>query len=190
MDLLTFLMQPPHGLPSFAAQGFLAHWTTEVTPKGTQLVMQGQAEDHEYILLSGCVASEISDAEGRHSCVGLYRAPCVVTPHVARSQTGVSLVTLTTHADALVAQMPNNTLSQAMLASEPVRDWANAVLRGELGRKAAREWGLAALGGAERLAWFRHAYPDHETLFPHHMIASFLGVSPVTFSRLRSANPD
>ncbi|MEP0138999.1 hypothetical protein [Tateyamaria sp.] len=73
-----------------------------------------------------------------------------------------------------------------MISSEPVRNWANGILREALSRKADREWCLAALGGAERLTWFRQAFPGYEDIFPHTLIASFLGVTPVTMSRLRA----
>ena len=59
-------------------------------------------------------------------------------------------------------------------------------LREELSRKTEREWCLAALGGADRLEWFRERYPNYEGLFVHHQIASFLGMTPVSFSRLRA----
>ena len=57
-----------------------------------------------------------------------------------------------------------------------------------LSRKVDREWCLAALKGAERLTWFRQAFPGYEDIFPHTLIASFLGITPVTMSRLRTGD--
>jgi hypothetical protein len=111
----------------------------------------------------------------------------VVAPNVARTRNGTSLVSIDVIADALVAQMNSRTLTEFMLASEPIREWANGILQQELAFKADREWCLAALGGADRLAWFRKDLPHFEGLFSHYLIASFLGVTPVTLSRLRSA---
>jgi len=82
--------------------------------------------------------------------------------------------------------MRADALLDRMLRSSEIRDWANAILRDELSRKTDREWCLAALGGADRLAWFRDHYPDHEALFSHGLIASFLRMTPVTLSRLRT----
>jgi CRP-like cAMP-binding protein len=153
---------------------------------GAHLAWQEQPETDEYILLEGCLASSICDQQGKEVCVGFYVGPCVVTPNIARTRDGVSLVSIAATTDASLAMIDSDVLSNRMISSEPVRNWANGVLRDALSRKAEREWCLAALGGAERLKWFRQAYPSYEDIFPHTLIASFLGVTPVTMSRLRS----
>lgn len=187
MDLLTFLMQSPD-LPDHASAAKLAsNWTPKLVKKGARLVQQGQPDTKEVVILDGCAASRIYDAEGNAVCVGMYVGPCVVTPNIARTRDDSSLVSIEAMTDTLVAQMDSDVLTDLMIASEPVRDWANGVLREELSRKADREWCLAALGGSDRLAWFRERYPEYEGIFVHSLIASFLGITPVTFSRLRSS---
>ena len=187
MDLLTFLMQSPD-LPDHAIAAKLAsNWTPKLVKKGARLVQQGQPDTKEVVILDGCAASRIYDAEGNAVCVGMYVGPCVVTPNIARTRDDSSLVSIEAMTDTLVAQMDSDVLTDLMIASEPVRDWANGVLREELSRKADREWCLAALGGSDRLAWFRERYPEYEGIFAHSLIASFLGITPVTFSRLRSS---
>ncbi len=57
--------------------------------------------------------------------------------------------------DASLVRMDSNLLSELMLSSQPIRKWANAVMRSALNEKAGREWCLTALGGADRLIWFR-----------------------------------
>ncbi|NQZ73298.1 MAG: Crp/Fnr family transcriptional regulator [Dinoroseobacter sp.] len=132
------------------------------------------------------MSSNICDQEGKEVCVGLYLGPCVITPTIARTRNGLSLVSVEAKTDAKIAKIDARQLSDLMLASEPIRNWANAVLRDALNEKAEREWCLAALGGAERLKWFRQTYPRYEEIFTHVLIASFLGITPVTLSRLRA----
>jgi CRP-like cAMP-binding protein len=154
--------------------------------KGARLVHQGHPETDEFILLDGCLASSICDQDGKEVCVGLYVAPCVVTPNIARTRDGVSLVSIQASKEASLCWMGTDRLTDLMLGSEPIRNWANGVLRDALSEKAEREWCLAALGGAERLTWFRQAFPGYEDIFTHTLIASFLGITPVTLSRLRA----
>ncbi|HWJ95323.1 MAG TPA: hypothetical protein VNT33_11400, partial [Telluria sp.] len=66
-----------------------------------------------------------------------------------------------------------------------IQRWGDAVLRAELVRRADREWSLAALPARERLLELRRRRPDLEQLVPHRHIASYLGISAVSLSRLR-----
>lgn len=154
--------------------------------KVQHLARQGYPDDKEYILLSGRMVSLIGDAEGREVCVGFFVGPCVITPNLARTADGKSLVSLRAETDGQAASVEAAVLLDLMRGSSAIEDWANGVLRAELERKTSREWSLAALKAKERLEWFRRFYPDHETLFTHSQIASFLGMTPVTLSRLRN----
>ena len=190
MDLLTFFTNSPNALDKDSAREFAAAWSVEYVEKGRRIATQGEPDLLEHIILDGRATSLITDPEGRAVCVGFHAGPCVVAPNVARTRNGTSLVSIEVIADALVVQMDSRALTELMLASEPIREWANGILQQELARKADREWCLAALGGADRLAWFRKDFPRHEGLFGHYLIASFLGITPVTLSRLRGAERD
>jgi len=155
--------------------------------KAQHLARQGDPDDKEYILLSGRMVSLIGDAEGREVCVGFFVGPCVITPNLARTAQGKSLVSLRAETDGQAASVEATVLLDMMRGAPAIEDWANAVLRAELERKTSREWSLAALKAKERLELFRSLYPDHEALFNHSQIASFLGMTPVTLSRLRNS---
>lgn len=188
MDLRTFLMLSPDLSDVACADDFASDWTRKRLVKGTYLTRQEQPQTDEFILLDGCLVSSICDQDGKEVSVGFYVGPCVVTPNIARTRDGVSLVSIVAKTDALLARIDSDRLSHRMISSEPIRNWANGVLRDALSRKVDREWCLAALKGAERLAWFRQAFPGYEDIFPHMLIASFLGITPVTMSRLRTGD--
>lgn len=181
-------MQSPDLSDMACADGFTSDWRPKRLSKGAHLTRQEQRETGEFILLEGCLVSSICDQDGKEVTVGFYVAPCVVTPNIARTRGGVSLVSIAATTDAVLARIDSDLLSNRMIESEPIRNWANGVLREALGRKVDREWCLAALKGAERLRWFRHAFPGYEDIFPHMLIASFLGITPVTMSRLRTGD--
>ncbi len=186
MSLITFLMQFSEFPEIACAERFASKWALKRVRKGTLIVRQEEPDTNEFIVLDGCLASCICDPEGNEVCVGLYVENTIVTPNIARTRSGISLVSIEATTDVLVAQLNSDTLSDLMISSAPIRAWANGVLREELGRKADREWCLAALGGSGRLAWFRENYSGYEGIFTHSLIASFLGITPVTLSRLRS----
>lgn len=187
MDLRTFLARSADWSDMSCLAAFASDWTPTRLSKGAWLARQEQPETDEYIVLEGCLASTICDQEGREVCVGFYAGPSVVTPNIARTRDGLSLVSMTATTDAALVRIDSDRLADLMISSEPVRNWANGILRDALSDKADREWCLAALGGAERLSWFRETFPGYEDIFTHSLIASFLGVTPVTMSRLRAS---
>lgn len=186
MDLRTFLMETPDLSGAACADDFVSDWKRKRLKKGAHLTRQEQPETDEFVLLGGCLVSSICDQDGKEVSVGLYVGPCVITPNIARTRDGVSLVSIVATTDAQLAWIDSELLSNWMISSEPIRNWANGVLRDALSRKVDREWCLAGLKGAQRLTWFRQAFPGYEDIFPHTMIASFLGFTPVTMSRLRA----
>lgn len=186
MDLRKFLAQSPDLSDVSFADDFASHWKCRRLNKGAYLARQEQPEADEFILVEGCLASSICDQEGKEICVGLHVGPCVITPNIARTRDGMSLVSIQATKAASLCWIDTDRLTNLMIESEPIRNWANGILRDALSEKAEREWCLAALGGAERLNWFRQAYPSYEEIFTHSLIASFLGITPVTMSRLRA----
>ncbi|MBT8413843.1 MAG: Crp/Fnr family transcriptional regulator [Boseongicola sp.] len=188
IDLRTFLAQSADLSDEVCLDAFAQNWTKKPVRRGGALVFQGASATDEFIALEGRLASTICDPEGKEVCVGFFVAPCVVTPSIARTRDGVSRVSVVATTDVSCARIDAGLLTRLMISSQAVRNWANGVLRDALSEKADREWCLAALGGAERLAWFRETYPGCEDMFTHSLIASFLGVTPVTLSRLRASN--
>ena len=65
--------------------------------------------------------------------------------------------------------------------------WGDAVMRSELTRRMRREIALATFTAKQRLEGFRTDYPELEDQISHSMIASYLGMTPVTLSRLRNS---
>lgn len=173
------------GLPDASVAGLRDGFVVRAYDKGQCLVRQGDEVAAEYVLLSGLSRVLLRDAEGREVTLGLFCGPAVITPSIARMADGVSLVDIEVLAPARVGVMAADDLMTQMVADADVRDWGNGVMRAELARKVGREWALAALDAAGRLAWFRNLYPEGEAQFAHTHIASFLGMTPVTLSRLR-----
>jgi CRP-like cAMP-binding protein len=154
---------------------------------GQALFHMGQARSQECFVLHGLLRSSVADAQGREVTLGFHAGPCAMSPAITRSMQDRSRVDCVALEASRVALFDPETLVQAMVAHAPVRAWGDAVLRHELLRMAQREWALAAWTGAQRLQQLRADCPGLEDRVPHRMIASYLGMTPVNFSRLRNA---
>lgn len=154
---------------------------------GQPLFRMGQSRPLECFVLHGLLCTSVADAQGREVTLGFHAGPCTMPPAITRSMQDRSRVDCVALEASRVALFDPDTLTQAMVAHGPVRAWGDAVLRHELLRMAQREWMLAALAGAQRLQQLRMESPGLEKRVPHRMIASYLGMTPVNFSRLRNA---
>jgi len=153
---------------------------------GDLIVSVGERNPDEYFVLSGVVKTFVGDAEGREATLAFHVGPCALTPSIARVADGRSRVNCVAMTQIRVAGFPSATLMECMLSNPSVQRWGDTVLRAELMRRADREWALAALPAAERLLQFRREHPALEDVIAHHHIASYLGITPVTLSRVRA----
>jgi CRP-like cAMP-binding protein len=154
--------------------------------KGHMIANQGELAPNEHILLSGKALSLVTDSSGLQVCLNLYCAPAVISPNIARTSEGRSLVNIELLEESTLATLPSEALMTLMVTFPGIREWGNSIMRQELTRKVGREWCLAALGAKKKLEWFRTTHPGFEDHFPHTHIASYLGMSPVTLSRARN----
>ena len=115
MDLRAFLMQSPDLSDMACADDFASDWKQKRLNKGGYLTRQEQPETDEFILLEGCLVSSICDQDGKEVSVGFYVGPCVITPNIARTRDGVSLVSIAATTDALLARIDSDLLSNQKL---------------------------------------------------------------------------
>ena len=152
------------------------------------LFESAQDNRYEYFLLKGLLRSFILDTDGNETTVAFHNAPCVITPSLARSENYISLVSCEAIQASSIVRFPEHELVRLMIKDEDARRWGNIVLQTELVRRALREWSLAAESGAQRLERFCKDYPNIQSVVPAKIIATYLGITPVTLSRLRSSS--
>jgi len=153
---------------------------------GELVISAGERGPHEYFVLSGILKTFVGDAHGREVTLAFHVGPCTLTPSIARVENERSRVSCIAMTEARVARFPAARLVECMVKSPTIQRWGDTVLRAELVRRADREWALAALSAAERLLQFRRDHAGLEDEIAHHHIASYLGITPVTLSRVRA----
>lgn len=161
------------------------HCTILKLEKQQTFIRQGLANEQEYFLLDGLVRSYILSASGADITLYFYCSKSILPPNSTRTANGLSTLHFESLTAATLAAIPAGTFSGFMRGNSEINRFAHAVLERELQTKNRKEVGLAALTAKERLLELRGIFPALENRISHAHIASYLGITQVSLSRLR-----
>ncbi|MDT7829573.1 Crp/Fnr family transcriptional regulator [Pricia sp. S334] len=152
---------------------------------GTLLFKPNQPEQSEYILLQGIAHTFLLNFEGEEITLSFFEDNTVLPPFVTRTQKGKSILHCKAITDCTFVQIDAKAFESLMIDNLEIREFGNTVLRQELLNKVNKEIRMASWSAKERLEQFRRDFSMLENKIPHPMIASYLGITNVSLSRLR-----
>lgn len=153
--------------------------------KGTTFIKVNSRNDFDYFLLDGICRSYILNQEGMDVSISFFQGQTVLTPNVARTYQYRSTLNFEALTDLTIGRFKALELVDLMKRIPELRNFANAVLQQELIQKTNKELDNASLPAKERLIKFRGQFDALENLIPHPFIASYLGITNISLSRLR-----
>lgn len=154
--------------------------------KGTIIEASGQKIKHQYIVVNGIIRKYLTNPNGEEFTVDFYTAYQAITPALLRSVDFVSFVNLEViSSQAIVMLFSNKEMEASMQGNKDLEQFGFKVIMQDAFKRAEREKILLTATGREKLNWFRKNYPNLENEIPHYYIASFLGMTPTSLSRLR-----
>jgi CRP-like cAMP-binding protein len=154
--------------------------------KGETFIQRNKRNEKEYFILSGVCKSYLINPEGDEITISLFTENSVLSPFQIRTSKGISNLNFKALTDLELATIDAKEFEWMMINNLEIRNFGNTVLRNELSQKVEKEIGLASLTAKERLLKFREQFPMLENLIPHTDIASYLGITNISLSRLRS----
>ena len=154
-------------------------------PKNTVLFKTGGANSKEYLLLEGIMHRYNLSEKGTMITTGFYLPGSVVTPHFARTNKGKSIFSMQALTNAVLAAIPVAELDVLRNNNTDFRDFGQRVVEKELSTALQLDVAFRSFSAKERLLSMRQQYPHIENEVPHPVIASYLGITNVSFSRLR-----
>lgn len=153
--------------------------------KDEVFIKKGSVNTQEYFLLEGVCRSFLYNPDGDDITISFFQGPAVLSPHTIRTNNDTSLFYYQASTDLTLGSLSAPAFLNLMIHNLEIREFGNAVLRSELIRKVDKEIGLASLSARDRLLHFRSAFAMLENLVPHGQIASYLGITSISLSRLR-----
>lgn len=150
------------------------------------VVKEGKPDPFEYFLLEGILHAFSMTPEFEPVTTRIFLPGTVVTPHIVRTSESKSLQSIACLQDAVAAAVPVAEFNRLMREHSDLNAFGHQVIEHELALKTKRELALLTLPAKERLIRFRNEYPNLENTIPLTIISGFLGITPVSLSRLRN----
>lgn len=157
----------------------------ETFKKGETFIQRNRRNEKEYFVLNGVCKSYLISPGGDEITVSFFTKNSVLTPYAIRTPKNISNQHFKALTDIELASINAKAFEQLMIENIEIRNFANTVLQNELISKVEKEIGLASLSAKERLIEFRKKFRLLENLVPHTDIASYLGITNISLSRLR-----
>ncbi|MDY2587809.1 Crp/Fnr family transcriptional regulator [Winogradskyella aquimaris] len=157
----------------------------EVYEKGDVFIDRGKNNNKEYFVYEGVCRSFLLNPEGEEVTISYFLEGGVLSPNKTRTANQISHLNFQALTKVTLASLNADKFEQLMINHIDIREFGNMVLQNELLAKVEKEIALASLNGRERLLLFRKKYHFLENLISHVDIASYLGITNVSLSRLR-----
>ena len=157
----------------------------ETFEKGEVFIQRNKRNEKEYFVLGGVCKSYLISPVGDEITISLFTENSILSPQASRTSKNISNLNFKALTPLAVASMNAKAFEGLMIENVEIRNFGNAVLQKELMAKVEKEIGLASLTAKERLIAFRKKYRLLENLIPHTDIASYLGITNISLSRLR-----
>lgn len=153
--------------------------------KGDTFIVRDKLDSNEYFVVDGVCRSYLITPEGEDVTISFYPSSTVLAPYIIRSKNGISNMYFQASTDIELISFDAGAFEKLMIENLEIRNFGNAVLKNELEAKVRKEIGLTSLTATERLLQFREDFHMLENLVPHAEIASYLGITTISLSRLR-----
>ena len=170
----------------FSQNLFAANCTFKEYQKGKILFAEEKKNISEYLVLNGVLHRFNVNDNGENVTTGFYLKNTFITPHFARTVKNNSIFSVQTLTEIQIVEIPVIALDKLRHTDHEFKNFGQRILEFELSKNLFNEVTFRSFNAKDRLIQMRKDFPNLENLIPHNIIASYLGITNVSFSRLRS----
>lgn len=186
IPILTGILNAYAPVSRDAVNIILDSGSIETIRKNEVIFYEKKFNAFEYFQLEGIAHRYNVDGDSQIITTGIYQNGTVITPHFTRTINGQSIFSLQALTDCIYVKVPAGAFREISEQNQQIRLFGRAVVEQEFIRSLHFEVLFRSCNAKDRLIYFRKNYPLIENMIPHTIISSFLGITPVSFSRLRN----
>jgi CRP-like cAMP-binding protein len=161
--------------------------STRELKKDEFIVKEHQPFNLEIFVHKGVIRGFYESSSGDEINVSFYQDNELVCPYFARAKNGKSIINLQAITPVLIIETEQHTMKTLRHKYLELLKYSSLVVENELARKTQHEIFLLKKSAEERYMMFQKMYPHLENRISQYHIASYLGITPVSLSRLRKS---
>lgn len=152
---------------------------------GKVFIPKDKKNKFEYFIINGICRSFLYTPNGEEVTLQFFTENTILPPNIVRIENNVSNQNFQALTDVVALSIPINDFRELMFIHKDLEQFAHTAIEQELKNNIEKQSNLISLTAKERLLAFRKKYTNLENLIPHSNIASYLGITTVSLSRLR-----
>lgn len=153
--------------------------------KGIDIVVQGKPDINDYFLLSGIIREYTINEDAQEVTLNFYDKESIISPNFCRIYNKKSLLSIQTLTECSIGIIKAEELDKYRNINSDFCIASVKMITDLFKDNLHRQISHASQPGIKKLEQFRSHFPSLENYVPHSYIASYLGITNVSLSRLR-----
>jgi CRP-like cAMP-binding protein len=150
------------------------------------LIREGELSNNEFFITEGIVKALFIDEQGNEKITAFYPGQNFIGTNALRTKQNKSIYTFQTLTKTTTLIFNSLHFMDLIKDSPKLMSLASEVKELEISRQNRRERTLMQVHASDKYEQFIEDYPNLEEIVPHYNIASYLGITPVTLSRIKN----
>ncbi len=153
--------------------------------KGVSLLREGDKVPDQYYVVSGCLRTYFIDDSGKEHTVQFAIHDWWISDYTAFFSDGIAILNIGTIQDSLLFRMSKVDMDVLLQEIPALETFFRKKMEGAFAGFQKRILANLSLSAAERYSHFIESYPNIEQQVKNYHIASYLGITTESLSRIR-----
>lgn len=149
------------------------------------LIKKGQRCQDEIFVLNGCLRTYVESPNEKEITLDFFCSQTPLSPIKTRTEDSISRINIETIRETEIALVNREKLLNLMIENRDIYQFCIKIIEADLIRKSKKEIALASMTDKEKLQFLRQQFNNIENEVSHSHLASYLGMTNVSFSRQR-----